>query len=161
MATWFWYAVGAAMLYGLHQVFTKLAADQIGEGLGGFLVEATAALSIGVYLGWLWLSGSWDQKINAAGTLYSVLTGICVGVGTIFFFLLFSKRRTAFGCANGASRRCSLDGPDWHPFDEGAGFLAASAWHRSFYSWVVPSSLFAKRAIAISHVRSAIPAYSN
>ena len=51
MATWFWYAFGASVLYGLHQVFTKLAADQIGEGLGGFLVEATAALSIGVYLG--------------------------------------------------------------------------------------------------------------
>ena len=91
MATWFWYAFGAAVLYGLHQVFTKLAADQIGEGLGGFLVEATAALSIAVYLAWLWLSGPWDQKINAAGTLYSVLTGICVGVGTILFFLLFQK----------------------------------------------------------------------
>ena len=91
MATWFWYALGAAVLYGLHQVFTKLAADQIGEGLGGFVVEATAALSIAVYLAWLWGSGAWDQKINAAGTLYSVLTGICVGVGTIFFFLLFQK----------------------------------------------------------------------
>src|ERR1044071_8347880 len=91
MATWLWYALGAALLYGLHQVFTKLAADQIGEGLGGFVVEATAALSIAVYLAWLWLSGAWDQKINAAGTLYSVLTGICVGVGTILFFLLFQK----------------------------------------------------------------------
>jgi transporter family protein len=91
MATWFWYAIGAAILYGLHQVFTKLASDQIGEGLGGFVVEATAALSIGVYLGWLWLSGTWDQKMSAAGTFYSILTGICVGVGTIFFFLLFQK----------------------------------------------------------------------
>ena len=27
----------------------------------------------------------------SSGTLYSVLTGICVGVGTIFFFLLFQK----------------------------------------------------------------------
>ena len=91
MATWFWYAFGAAVLYGLHQVFTKLASDQIGEGVGGFVVEATAALSIGVYLGWLWLAGAWDQKMSAAGTLYSILTGICVGVGTIFFFLLFQK----------------------------------------------------------------------
>ena len=55
------------------------------------MVEATAALSIGVYLGWLWLSGLWDQKINTAGTFYSILTGVCVGVGTIFFFLLFQK----------------------------------------------------------------------
>ncbi len=49
MGAWFWYAVAAAILYGAHQIFTKLAADRIGEGLGGFVVEATAALSISVY----------------------------------------------------------------------------------------------------------------
>jgi len=31
MNNWFWYAVGAAVLYGLHQVFTKLAADKISD----------------------------------------------------------------------------------------------------------------------------------
>jgi len=52
MTTWFWYAILAAVLYGLHQVFTKLAAEHIGDGLGGFVVETTAALTIAVYLGW-------------------------------------------------------------------------------------------------------------
>jgi transporter family protein len=56
VAAWFWYAVVAAVLYGAHQIFTKLAADRIGEGLGGFVVEATAALSILVYLAFLWLT---------------------------------------------------------------------------------------------------------
>jgi len=56
VAAWFWYAVVAAILYGAHQIFTKLAADGIGEGLGGFVVEATAALSILLYLGFLWLT---------------------------------------------------------------------------------------------------------
>ena len=46
VAHWFWYAVVAAVLYGAHQIFTRMAADHIGEGLGGFVVEATAALSI-------------------------------------------------------------------------------------------------------------------
>ena len=46
MAVWFWYAVVAALLYGAHQIFTRLAAERIGEGLGGFVVEASAALSI-------------------------------------------------------------------------------------------------------------------
>lgn len=91
MAPWFWYAVGAAILYGLHQVFTKLAAEQIGDGLGGFVVEASAALTIALYLAWLWLSGRWDQKASAGGVAYSVLTGLCVGAGTILFFLLFQK----------------------------------------------------------------------
>src|SRR5213083_2781768 len=91
MSAWFWYAVGAAVLYGLHQIFTKLAADRIGDGLGGFVVEATAALSILLYLAWLRLSGHWNQSWTGAGVWYSAVTGICVGAGTIAFFLLFQK----------------------------------------------------------------------
>jgi bacterial/archaeal transporter family protein len=91
MAAWFWYAVVAAVLYGAHQIFTRLAADGIGEGLGGFVVEASAALSILLYLAFLWLSGRWNQKFGAVGCNYSLLTGICVGAGTIAFFLLFQK----------------------------------------------------------------------
>src|ERR1044071_6840486 len=68
MSTWFWYALGAAVLYGLHQVFTKLASERIGDGLGGFVVEASAALTIARYLAFL-----------------------CVGAGAILFFLLFQK----------------------------------------------------------------------
>jgi len=91
VAAWFWYAVIAAVLYGVHQIFTRLAADHIGEGLGGFVVEATAALSILFYLAFLWLANRWDQKSSLNGIVYSVLTGICVGAGTIAFFLLFQK----------------------------------------------------------------------
>jgi transporter family protein len=91
MPAWFYYAVGAAILYGLHQVFTKLAADRISDGLGGLVVEATAALTILLYLGWLRFGGAWNQNSSAPGVFWSVLTGICVGVGTIFFFVLFQK----------------------------------------------------------------------
>ena len=91
MATGFWYAVVAAVLYGAHQIFTRLASERIGDGLGGFVVEATAALTILLYLGFLWLSSRWNQKWSAEGFYYSALTGICVGIGTIAFFLLFQK----------------------------------------------------------------------
>ena len=91
MNVWFWYAIGAAILYGLHQVFTKLAADRISEGLGGFVVEGTAALTILLYLAWLRFAGKWNQTASVPGVWYSVLTGICVGAGTILFFLLFQK----------------------------------------------------------------------
>jgi bacterial/archaeal transporter family protein len=91
MSDWFWYAVGAAILYGLHQVFTKMASDHIGDGVGGFVVEATAALSILAYLAILYLSGTWNQQVSTPGVVYSVLTGLCVGVGTLFFFILFQK----------------------------------------------------------------------
>jgi transporter family protein len=91
VAAWFWYAVVAAILYGAHQIFTRLAAERIGEGLGGLVVEASAALSILIYLAFLWLSGRWSQKFSMPGFNYSLLTGICVGAGTITFFVLFQK----------------------------------------------------------------------
>jgi bacterial/archaeal transporter family protein len=91
MPAWFWYAVVAAVLYGAHQIFTRMAADHIGEGLGSFIVEATAALSILCYLAFLWFASRWDQKSNLHGIVYSGLTGICVGAGTIAFFLLFQR----------------------------------------------------------------------
>lgn len=91
MTTWFWYAISAAILYGLHQVFTKLAADHISDGLGGLVVEATAAVTIAIYLVFLWLTNNWTQKATSIGISYSILTGICVGAGTVMFFLLFQK----------------------------------------------------------------------
>ena len=54
-------------------------------------MEASAALSILLYLAFLWLSGRWDQKFTASGFNFSLLTGICVGAGTIAFFLLFQR----------------------------------------------------------------------
>lgn len=92
MATiWFWYAIAAALLYGLHQVFTKLAANHISDGLGSLVVEVTAAATIAIYLIILWLSNNWTQKATSIGILYSIFTGICVGAGTVMFFLLFQK----------------------------------------------------------------------
>ncbi len=68
-----------------------MASARISDGLGGFVVETTAALTILVYLAWLRFGGRWNQTASAQGVWYSVLTGICVGVGTLFFFLIFQK----------------------------------------------------------------------
>ena len=91
MPVWFYYAIGAAVLYGAHQVFTKLAADKISEGLGGFVVEGSAAITILLYLAYLRFGGKWNQTWSGPGLFWSVLTGLCVGVGTILFFVLFQK----------------------------------------------------------------------
>ena len=91
MKEWFWYAIAAAVLYGLHQVFTKLAANRIGDGIGGLIVEISAALIIGFYLIYLRFFSEWKQPVSNEGVFYSVLTGICVGAGTVMFFLLFQK----------------------------------------------------------------------
>jgi len=91
MPSWFPVALGAALFYGLHQVFTKLAAERISDGLGGMVVESTAALTIGLYLAGLFLVGRWGQHASAPGVFWAVLTGVCVGAGTILFFVLFQK----------------------------------------------------------------------
>jgi len=91
MAIWFWYGIAAAILYGLHQVFTKLAATCISDGLGALVVEGSATVTIVIYLVFLWLNNSWAQKATAVGVWYSILTGVCVGAGTVMFFLLFQK----------------------------------------------------------------------
>src|SRR6266478_2406351 len=91
MSSWFWYAVVAAILYGAHHIFTKLAADRIGEGLAGCVVEPTPATTILLYLAFRWLASRWNQQSSAQGIFYSVLTGVCVGAGTIAFFLLFQR----------------------------------------------------------------------
>ena len=68
-----------------------MASDHIGDGLGGFVVEGTAALTILLYLAFLYFAGRWNQKFTNEGFWYSALTGVCVGVGTIAFFLLFQN----------------------------------------------------------------------
>ena len=92
MAAWFWYAVLAAVLYGAHQIFTRLAAERIGEGLGGCTVEASTALSIVIHLAILSRRSKMESETQGAGFTYSLLTGVCVGAGTNEFFLLFEKR---------------------------------------------------------------------
>jgi uncharacterized membrane protein len=91
MANWFWLAVVAACLYGLHQVFTRMAANRIGDGVGGFIVEASAAVSILGYLAYLKATQQWTQPVTSAGITWSLLAGVCVGAGTIAFFLLFQR----------------------------------------------------------------------
>jgi bacterial/archaeal transporter family protein len=91
MNAWLGFAVGAAVLYGLHQIFTKLASASASDGLGGFIVETSAAGTIGIYLLLLYVTRRWEQHADARGFLYSVATGLCVGVGTIFFFQMFQR----------------------------------------------------------------------
>ena len=136
MSACFCYAIGAAVLYGLHQIFTKLAADKISDGLGGFVVEATAALTILLYLAWLRYLGTWNQTSTAPGVFWSALTGICVGAGTIMFFLLFQKGGplSAVPMVRGGA-----DGVSRVDFPRGAGILETSPGRRAFYHRVIPA----------------------
>jgi hypothetical protein len=129
VAGWFWYAVIAAILYGAHQIFTRLAAERIGEGLGGFVVEASAALSILIYLVFLWLAGRWSQKFSMPGFNYSLLTGICVGAGTSRVLLTFSKGRPALFRSSHFSGRRGNHGHRRDSFLSRTAIVAANSRH--------------------------------
>jgi hypothetical protein len=103
MAPWFWYAVVAAVLYGAHQIFTRLASDHIGEGLGGFVVEATEALTILLYLAILWLTSRWDQKFSAVGSIIPRSPGSALGPEQLRSSSCFKKA--------GRSPRCRRSWP--------------------------------------------------
>jgi len=137
VAAWFWYAVVAAVLYGAHQIFIKLAADRIGEGLGGFVVEATAAVSILLYLGFLWLTSRWNQQSSASGIFYSVLTGVCVGAGTIAFFLLFQQGGLLSAVPAILAWRRGSHGHCRHIVFPGAALMATPARRRICDHWLV------------------------
>lgn len=66
------------MLYGLHQIFTKIAAPHVSEGLGGFIVEIAAAASIGLYMLLMRFHGAAAEHGNFRGFVFSALTGVCV-----------------------------------------------------------------------------------
>jgi bacterial/archaeal transporter family protein len=78
---WFPYAIAAAILYGLHQIFTKLASERISDGFGALIVEGSATATILVYLAVLYASGRWTQTWTPTGAAYSL--GMCVGTGTM------------------------------------------------------------------------------
>jgi drug/metabolite transporter (DMT)-like permease len=112
MSEWFWYAIAAAVLYGLHQVFTKLASQHIGDGVGGFVVELTAALIIALYLVYLKFFGEWKQAVTLRGLFSSHGNMRRRRHGNLL--LTIPKGRAAFCCPNGLSRRRCVDGCSWN-----------------------------------------------
>ena len=56
---WVPWAVAAAILYGLHNVFTRLASGKIDDLLGGLILEGTATTGIALYILWVkWRGGA-------------------------------------------------------------------------------------------------------
>ena len=76
---------------GAGQFLSQFVGRKFGVVNQTVVVEASAALTILLYLICLRFAGAWNQTSSTSGVFWSVLTGICVGVGTVFFFILFQK----------------------------------------------------------------------
>lgn len=85
MPTWFLLALVAAILYGAHQVFTRDAAGRIEDGWGALVLEASACAAILIYA----LVRRQPPAATARGVVSATAAGVCAGIGTVLFFILF------------------------------------------------------------------------
>lgn len=89
MENWKIAAFFAALLYGLHNVFTKFASGKISDHFGAFVLEATAAILILGYLIVLRYSGDHPIHFTKSGLTFSILAGASVAIGSILYFVIF------------------------------------------------------------------------
>ena len=137
MAAWFWYAVVAAVLYSAHQIFTRIAANHIGEGLGGFVVEATAALSILLYLCICLVAGSLESAIQRARNFLLRSYRNLRRRWNDRLFSLVSKRGSAFRRTRHLGWRRGDHGYRRNLIFSRIAVVAATARHRVRNRWVI------------------------
>ena len=89
METWKITALFAAILYGLHNVFTKLASGKISDQFGGLMLEFTGAFLILGYIIFLRFKGTNSFNFTKEGILFSIFAGACVGIGSVLYFTIF------------------------------------------------------------------------
>ncbi len=89
MEFWFIAALVAALAYGLHNIFTKIAAGHLSDSLGAFVLEITATVCILLYIFFL-ITTNEKFSFSSRGVMFSIFAGICVGVGTVLYFYIFS-----------------------------------------------------------------------
>ena len=89
MTRWFPLALVAALLYGLHNVLTRAASGRISDGAGALVLEGTAAIAIGVFVVIGALRGGEPVTLTSAGVAWSAAAGLCVGAGTLLYFMIF------------------------------------------------------------------------
>jgi uncharacterized membrane protein len=83
-------AILAGMFNGIGDFFTKLTAGKISPYLGGIILSIFAAVPSALYL--IFIKGvQGNSYITKIGFLYSALGGLTIGIGVIFFFVMFNK----------------------------------------------------------------------
>lgn len=87
---WLELSLSTIIFYSLFDFFLKLSSDKIHSGLGSFIINLTSAIVLFVYLIYLRFSGDRTFEIKSGGLLYSIISGIAIGLASIFFIRLFA-----------------------------------------------------------------------
>lgn len=87
MRPWILYALATLLLWGLWGLFSKFATDYISPS-SVLLYEIIGSAIIGVVV--LAMIG-FRPETHASGILFAVLTGMCLTLGTLCFFLALTR----------------------------------------------------------------------
>ncbi|HVP35457.1 MAG TPA: EamA family transporter [Terriglobales bacterium] len=92
MQVWLIGSIILAIIFGFFNVFNKIAAGKISDSLGALLVESTAVLCILLLFVYLSLTGKRSLVTTSQGVIFSILAGICVGIGSVLYFFIFRSK---------------------------------------------------------------------
>lgn len=88
MERWVVVTILVAVFFGLYHIFTKAAAGRIPDAVGGFWLEGTALIAMGVYLLWV-RQPLWGSQVSRTGLWFAIAAGICVALGTVLNFTVY------------------------------------------------------------------------
>ncbi len=88
MERWVTVTILVAIFFGLYHVFTKVAAGRIPDAVGGFWLEGTALIAMGIYL-LLVRRPVWGAEVTRTGLLFAIAAGVCVALGTVLNFTVY------------------------------------------------------------------------
>lgn len=77
-------ALAASLCFGLHYVLLRAASGKISDALGGFLLEASAAVGL---LALLFTSATSETPTTTRGVVWSCLSGLCITGGVTLLFM--------------------------------------------------------------------------
>lgn len=90
MQAWQQAALGASALIAFHLVMLRAASGRVGDSLGAFVLEGTAAF--GIFLYWLVMRGQGEAvPTTRAGLVFAALSGL--GISGVSILLFYALRR--------------------------------------------------------------------
>ena len=78
------------LFYALFDLFVKLAAGKIHDGLGAFVINLVATMVLVLFLLYSSINGEKINYFKTEGVVYAIIAGILVGLASIFFIKMFS-----------------------------------------------------------------------
>lgn len=86
---WFHFCLLTIVFYGIHDVALKQVADTVHSTVASVLINASAAITLFLYL--LFLPGSDKWRVGGTNTAILFVAGVALGVATITFMNAFNR----------------------------------------------------------------------